>query len=890
MPDATVPPRPHQLRAGHRRAPLGLPVRATQLSWQGPSPTGSGRYTVSVRAESGERVWEESTARHWARLPREVLRSRGGYRWTVTGEGLGTAESGFELGLADEEEWQARWIQAPRFPFARESHDPVPVLRTTFEAPESTRGRTRLYISALGLYRVWLNGVELTADELLRPGWTDYSVRVHHQTYDCAGPLVAGRNVLVVELAKGWYAGRLGLLRAPGYYGQRPALLAQVDQVGEDGSASTLCHTDTHWRTTFGPILASDLMRGETVDLRQRIEGLHTTELDDSDWRPVEPRQGEPVHVTPQPHDSIRVLRELPGELVHEHARGPVVFDFGQNLVGWTRVSSPMLERTEVIVRHGEILTPEKLVYRDNLRGAFQEDRYAADTPPGDETVQVLESSFTTHGFRYAEVWGLPGADPYGATRLRQDSTITAVAIETGHDLVGRFSASDERLTRLASAIEWTVRDNFLEVATDCPQRDERHGWLGDAGVISRTATYLFDTAAFFDKFGQDAADTQGEDGEIRSYVPPVPPGADRPGAPGWSDGYVRIVHLLVEQYGDLTTAERHVGAITRFAEHVLRHNPDGLRVNQVGADFADWLSLPERDGETFHPGYAYTGAYSTAPKPVVGTAHTYRTFVQLAQILARLGEDTQAARWAEEAARVREAYRTSFLRSDLSVDGATQTVYAQAIGFGLVDDAEASVLADHLAEAIRRRGYVTTGIHGVQHVLGALARHGHRSLAIDLLLREEMPSWLHMIASGGTTIWEKWDGIRPDGSLATAEMNSFNHCALGAVGEFLFEDLLGLRPGTVAWDDRLEVRPVYTDRLDWVEGSYDSPVGPMGSRWQWHDGVVRHRLSVPPGITATFVVPDGYALDPVTSTGPGGTVELAAGEHELALLPGGAA
>lgn len=880
MPDHETPT---NLRAGHRPAPLGLPVRATHLSW---APTSAVPYTVAVQDAAGNEIWTTTTTRPSASVPGDVLESRGRYAWTVWSPGSKPASAVFELGLEDETQWSAKWTQAPAHRFASESFDPVPYLRRSFDVA-STAGRNRLYITALGLYRVWLNGVELTSDELLRPGWTDYAVRVHHQTFDCDGILREGENVLAVTLAKGWYAGRLGLLRQPGYYGTHPALLAQLDQIDPIGQATTLCTTDSDWKTAPGAILCSDLLRGETVDLRQEPTGWRDSAFDDNSWAAVQVNSQISAHVVAQPHDSIRVFREHEGTLVHEHARGPMVFDFGQNLVGWTRISSPLIPRTDVIVRHGEILTKDNLVWRDNLRGAFQEDTFVDDS----DGIQTLEPSFTSHGFRYAEVWGLPSQDPFGATKIHPDTSITAISIEAGHDRAGTFTSSDSRVNALADAIEWTVRDNFLEVATDCPQRDERHGWLGDAGVIAPTAAFFFDTAAFMDKFATDAADDQGDDGEIRSYVPVIPPAHNRPGAPGWADGYVRLVHLLVERYGDLTAAERHAPSMIKFAEHILRHNPDGLRVNAVGADFADWLSLPEYDDEEVHPGYAYTGAFSTAPKPVVGTAHTYRTFIQLSQVLARLGRDQEAQRWADEAARVREVYRSTFLRSDLTVDKATQTVYAQAIGYGLVDDSEARDMASLLRSHIEKRGHVTTGIHGVEHLLGALARNGHREFATEVLLRDDMPSWLYMVGAGGTTIWEKWDGIRPDGSLSTAEMNSFNHCALGAVGIYLFEDLLGLRPGDGVWTSQVGIAASYTRDLDWVEGSYDSPVGQMRSRWEWEADQVVHAITVPRGSTGQFSTPEGFALLSIDGeqapAGAPGPVEITAGEHRIILAEG---
>jgi alpha-L-rhamnosidase len=815
-------------------------------------------FHVALRTIGDERfgpLWEETVDGPWAVYDGPPLASRTGYAWTVSttaadGTPRASAPATFETGLTGPD-WQAEWIAAPAYESAREGDDPCPYLRTEIDLV-GVPTRARLYASALGLYRIWINGTEVTADEHYRPGWTDYRIRVHHQTFDCADLLVPGRNAITAVLAKGWFAGRLGLLREPSFYGTRPALLAQLEADG-----AVVAATSTQWRTASGAITAADLIRGETHDLRREPDGWHRVGFDDARWQPAEMVRYD-GSVVPQPHESIVGFKVHPGRLVREHGRGPLVFDFGQNLVGWTRVHGPFLPSVELVVRHGELLTPEELVYRDNLRGAFQEDRYAVP----DDAVRTLEPAFTMHGFRYAEVWGMPGTSRYGAFDLRDDCGIEAISVTGLPRRTGTFECSDPTLTRFAENVEWTVRDNFLEVATDCPQRDERHGWLGDAGAIGPTAAYHFDLFAFLTKFVQDAADAQGPDGEIRNYAPAIPPADQNPGAPGWSDGYVRLVHLLVQRYGGLPTARRLFDSMLAFLDHVDRHNPGGIRTEAVGADFGDWLSLPESAEEETHPGYAWTGAHSTTLRPIVDTAHSYRSFVQLAEIADRLGFADESARLAVRADAIRDAYRAEFLLPDCSFKDETQTAYAQAIGFGLLTGEEADRAAGHLRRNIERVGHLTTGIHGVQHVLSALADHGHADVAYDLLLRRSMPSWLYMVDAGATTIWEKWDGIRPDGTLSTAEMNSFNHCALGAVGRFLFERVAGLDAQDTLWTGEILVRASYTSRLDWARASYDGPGGTTTSSWRRDGDVVLHEVSIPGGVRARFEVGRGATLE----------------------------
>ncbi len=878
----------HRLLVNGRVQPLGLPARSPRLSWASTSTAGPYEVSVvehaagatTVDGAAGSVVWSATTERPWITYAGPELASRGRYSWSVRslgGDDATSASSSWEVGLSSNAEWTAEWVHGWTERFRHESFDPCPLVRREFQLESGDIDRGRLYITALGLYRVWVNGAELTADHLYRPGWTDYRHRVYHQTYAIERLLQPGANVISVTLAKGWYAGRLGLLREPGYYGDRPALLAQVEVDGR-----VVVATDTSWTSSTGAITATDILRGEHQDLRREPDGWREVGFDDDGWVAVEAAAVEP-NVMPQPHDSIVAFGEFPGRLVHEHARGPLVFDFGQNLVGWTRITSGFTPSIELIARHGEILTAENLVYRDNLRGAFQEDRFVV----ADDQRTTVEPAFTMHGFRYAEIWGLPSTTPYGQFKKTDDTEVSAVAITGLSSQVGSFDCSNPALTRLAQNIEWTIRDNFLEAATDCPQRDERHGWLGDAGVISPTAAYFFDISAFLAKFVVDAADGQGPDGELRNYAPAVPPASEVIGAPGWTDGFIRMLHVMVQRYGDLANAEPLFPTVRRFLDHVARHNPDGIRRNAVGANFGDWLSLPTSDDPERHPGYEYTGAYSTTHLPLLGTAHTYRSLVQAAELATWFGLDGDAADYRSQAERVRDAYRREFVRSDAEIVPATQTAYAQAIRYGLLDDDEIRAAADRLRAAVEDTGYVTTGIHGVEHILPALARNGHADLAGRLLLRDEMPSWLYMVARGGTTIWEKWNAIEPDGTLTTAEMNSFNHCALGAVGRFLFEGVGGIDATTLTWSGEVEIRPTYTPGLDWVRCGYDSPVGTIASHWERTSSGVEHRIAVPGGASASVHAPDGSRVMVGDRSVVGEPLRFGSGEHCFVVVEG---
>lgn len=863
-------------RASFRNDALGIPARrGVMLSWRiiGDDEVDSeAGATVSV-VRTGvdgttQPLWQSApVSGNTVRYAGPALESRDRANFTVTvrladGTDVTSPAVGFEIGLEDETDWSANWISGPLQEFRRETWDPANLLRNTFSLA-SVPPQARLYATALGIYRVWINGTELTTESLLRPGWTDYRFRVLHQTYDATKLLREGDNVVAVELARGWYAGRLGLQRELALYGEQPALRLQL----ESGDGIVLSASSGAWKRSFGDIMASDLLTGEIQDLRQAQEGWTDTGFDDSNWSAALERDDIDVAITPQPHESPWIVEEFNGTLVRAHARGPAVYDFGQNIIGWTRVAARTLPKADLLVRHGEKLTVDDLVWRDNLRGAFQEDRYTT----GDAAHHTLEPRHTQHGFRFAEVWNFTPEVEFSALEVPADFSITARAI-TGLPAAGSFECSDAQLNGVANMVRWTVRDNFLEVITDCPQRDERLGWLGDAGVIASTASYEFDTAAFIAKFARDAADSQAEDGVIRSYVPPVPPGTDRDGAPGWADGYVRLVHVALTRYGDLATAAEHVDHIARYLDFIDAANPHGIRTERVGADFSDWLSLPEDPNEPPHPGYAYTGARSTSSKRVIATAHTIRSWDQFADIAEALGLHDDAGRARTRATELRAVYAENFLDSRGWIEGDTQTAYAQAIGYDILRGENRERALTRLAEKVRELGHVTVGIHGSEHIVAVLARNGHEDLAEMLLMRDEMPSWKHMLSMGATTVWEKWDGILADGTMSTAEMNSFNHCALGAIGEFLYEGVAGLDLRNIGRSASVMVAPTYLEALTWAAASNETVAGEASSRWERDGDLVHHDVTLAPGLSGTYVVPAGYELIAGDTAIPSGT------------------
>ncbi len=723
----------------------------------------------------------------------------------------------FETGLfAPSDEFRADWITLLYPGQTREQHDPVPHVRRTFVSTK-TVVRACLYVSALGLYRLWVNAREITAQSLLRPGWTDYAKRLQLQAFDVTHALQNGSNVLHGLIGKGWYAGHAGFMGQRGIYGETPALAVQLEIQYTDGSTQTVL-TDGQWEGVFGALQTSDMLTGEVYDARLAIDPLSS----EGPWGPVESLDRPAATLVMQAGASCRPSMVLPAQEAIKLGtlRSWYVFDFGQNLVGRTRLTIRNAKRgTELVIKHGEMLNREGGVYLANLRAATQEDRYICRGDP----VEIYESSFTLHGFRYVEIKDLPQP-------LEADS-VTAVVIDQGAELAGDFTCGAGHLNALQAAIQWTARGNFIEVQTDCPQRNERLGWLGDAHYFARTAIANFDYAPFYRKWMRDILDAQLPEGDF----PDVAPNIAFPwvGAPGWADFAAVLPWMLLHAYGDRRTADTAFDAIARWANRIEEANPDGIRRKRVGNNYGDWLSQPLSALQTNAQSDAST--FGTSPTHVVGSALTARVLEALSDLAARL-ERPEAAALAARYKRQAEIFASAFVQPDGLIEGDTQTIYAQALRFGLVPEAHRGSAVGHLAARVEEAGRrPLVGLMGVDHLMPALADGGHEALALDLLLQRAWPSWGYMIDQGATTIWERWDGWSPEHGFQDVRMNSFNHVALGSVGAYFFDTLAGIRVD-MADPERPQVviAPHPDPRLGQVRGLRRTPAGTIFVHWHY--------------------------------------------------------
>ncbi|MFF4015380.1 alpha-L-rhamnosidase [Streptomyces sp. NPDC001843] len=702
----------------------------------------------------------------------------------------------------------------------------VTQVRHEFRLPHRKVARARLYATALGLYEAHLNGRRVGTDQLA-PGWTDYRTRVQYQTYDVTTLLRPGANAIGAFLAPGWYAGNVGMF-GPGQYGRHPALLAQLEVGYTDGSSERIT-SGADWRAASGPIVAADLLNGETYDARKETPGWTSPGFDDTGWLAVrEAGDAGPRLIVAQVDGPVRVERELTPKKVTQPKPGVFVFDLGQNMVGSVRLRVSGAAGDTVRLRHAEVLGPDGTVYTGNLRSAAATDTY---TLKG-RGQEVYEPRFTFHGFRYVEVTGFPGTPSAKA--------VTGRVMHTSAPFTLDFETDVPMLNQLHHNITWGQRGNFLSVPTDTPARDERLGWTGDINVFAPTAAYTMESARFLSKWLVDLRDSWTAEGAFTDVAPVV--GTLGNGTAGWGDAGVTVPWALYQAYGDRQVLRDAWPSVRTWLTYLEQHSDRLLRPAE---GYGDWLNV---DDDT--------------PKDVIATAYFAHSADLAARMAGELGED--AAPYRDLLERIRAAFQQAYVTSDGRVKGDTQTAYVLALSMDLLPDASRKAAADRLVALVEARDWhLSTGFLGTPRLLPVLTDTGHTDVAYRLLLQRSFPSWGYQIDRGATTMWERWDSIRPDGSFQDPGMNSFNHYAYGSVGEWMYANIAGISAGRPGYRE-IVIHPRPGGDVTTARATFTSVYGPVSTRWRLRSGRFTLTCAVPPNTTAEVWVP-APAPDAVT-------------------------
>src|SRR5690554_1451025 len=732
--------------------------------------------------------------------------------WGMNGEVLEWSDiASWEMGLLNESDWQAKWIAR-----GKENPGRSALLRKEFEVENKSIDRARVYVTGLGNYVLFLNG-ERVGEDMLTPGWTHYPVRLEYQVYDVKDLLDSGQNAVGAVLGNMWWSGGLGWKGGQKYSEGPLKFLMQLIVDFEDGT-SQVVGTDNTWKWADSPIWADHIYDGEKYDANLEQPGWDEADFDDAQWAIVEPADYEGTLKGPNA-PPLRQHEEIAAVAINEPVEDVYVYDFGQNMVGWAKIKIVAPKGDSIKFRYAELLHEDGTVAQENLRSADVVDIVVSN---GEEI--VWEPKFTYHGFRYIQVSGLKEKPSI------QD--ITGKVIYTDQPFIGSFECSNELINNINKNVIWGQKGNFYPAPTDCPQRDERLGWMGDAQIFAPTANFNMHLDRYWSKWMFDITDGQDEEGWVYDVNPPIV--VSGPSKPGWGDAVVIIPWINYRYYGNKRIIEDNYEGMKAWVEYMRSKSNDNIYFWEQNGwyGYGDWIAVEASPG-----------------KPI-GSAYYFYSTKLLAQMAEVIGKTADAEQYNMLAQQIAEAYHHEYWNDSIkNYPGGTQTANLLPLAFGLTpDDLEEQVVKNLIENVKAKNGHPTTGFLGTGYILPMLSKYGNHKLAYDMMNKTEYPSWGYMVKQGATTIWELWnsDTERPEG------MNSRNHFALGCVGEWIWNTLAGINisdeePGF----KQSIIKPQPAGDLNWARAEYETNYGRLSVDWEMDDGAFNLQLVVPPNTTS---------------------------------------
>lgn len=827
----------NNLVAEYMHNPIGLTATAPRFSWKLVSTdrnTLQTTYQIRVKNNEGK-VWDsgvqhsEQSVNITYNGPQLLSKTR--YYWQVKvadNHGHITKWSDvnlWQMGLLQPTDWAAQWIGVAGTDTVKNAS---PMFRKGFHLSKNIKS-AMAYVTVHGVYEARLNGTKI-GDYCFTPGWTSYNNRLLYQTYDVTAMLKKGDNTIGFTLGDGWYRGGIGR----NTYGSKISGLLQLEVTYTDDSKE-LIKTDNSWKYNYGPIRYSDIYNGETYDARLEKTGWDQSGFNDADWKPVGILPFGPEAITSSIGPSAREHETFKAAKLIQTPLAETVIDFGQNLVGWVRFKVTGKAGTVIKISHAEMLDKTGNFYTANLRGAKQQIQYTLKGS-GEET---YEPHFTYQGFRYIKIEGYPG-------KVNPDD-FTAVAVYSDMKTTGSFTCSNQLINQLQHNITWGQKGNFVDVPTDCPQRDERLGWTGDAQAFSRTAAFNMDVAGFFTKWLGDMKADQLPDGSVPFVIPNVL-GKNAVASTGWADAATIIPWNMYLAYGDESILANQYSSMKAWVDYMTAHSANNLW--NKGPHFGDWLF--------YSPGDDNDGRAAITDKYLIAQifyTHSVQLLINAAQVLNKHNEVTK---YTELLSSLKKAFLQEYVTPNGRLVSGTQTAYVLALNFDMLPEKLRAQAVDRLVNNISDyRFHITTGFLGTPYICQVLTRFGHLDLAYRLLLQETFPSWLYPVKLGATTIWERWDGVRTDGSFEAVTMNSFNHYAYGAIGDWMYRDIAGLdNDDTGPGYKKILITPNPGGNMQSAKAELETLYGKAISNWKIDSAKFKLNITIPPNTRATVVLP----------------------------------